>query len=300
MNKRENQRPPGAADWHARMALRGGPVTHALARAGALLFAFAGALVMLGVVVLYAANPGEEAMDNSVAANVVGGIVVFVPIGAVGLGLIGLAAQYAARSWLRTPTEAERRAARDAEARTARFAREGLRPEGRWARSFETCARSVTAFHAVVGTLPEGAARSWFADIGETLDGELSEALRLARLGESLQPGDTGEPSATSLKSRRTTACRGNLLRRDHRTGRGDRTGPSRRFRLRPGPRPARHARRAGAEPPRRGPHLAPPRQGAAAVKATFAAVRRAHLARRLAPRAGSAVNGSSGHGCFG
>ncbi|TKG59621.1 hypothetical protein [Prauserella endophytica] len=200
MNKRENQRPPGAADWHARMALRGGPVTHALARAGALLFAFAGALVMLGVVVLYAANPGEEAMDNSVAANVVGGIVVFVPIGAVGLGLIGLAAQYAARSWLRTPTEAERRAARDAEARTARFAREGLRPEGRWARSFETCARSVTAFHAVVGTLPEGAARSWFADIGETLDGELSEALRLARLGESLQPGDTGEPSAMSLK----------------------------------------------------------------------------------------------------
>jgi hypothetical protein len=35
--------------------------------------------------------------------------------------------------------------------------------------------------------------RDWFAAVGETLDGELAEALRLARLGETLEPADDGE-----------------------------------------------------------------------------------------------------------
>jgi hypothetical protein len=71
----------------------------------------------------------------------------------------------------------------------------GLRPTGRWARSYLACARSVAAYHAVVDSLPGGAGRDWLAGIGVSLDRELAEALRLARLGENVQPADSAEPN---------------------------------------------------------------------------------------------------------
>ncbi|MFC4853867.1 hypothetical protein [Actinophytocola glycyrrhizae] len=187
-------------DWRARMALRGGPLSHAIARAGWLVCAILGALAMVGVAVLYAASPGERGADNSVAANFVGGMIVMVPIGAAIGALLGLAAQTAARTWLRNPTEAERRVARAAEmAAVTQIPAHGLRASGRWARSYETCARSVAAYHHVVTTLPDGAGRDWLAGIGQTLDDELAESLRLARLGENLELGD-GRPAGTALR----------------------------------------------------------------------------------------------------
>ncbi len=181
-------------DWRARMVLRGGPVSHALARAGWLVFAVLGAVAMVVVAVLFAADPGDD--DLSAGAAFVGGLIVFTPIGAAIGALLGLPFQFAARSWLRNPTAAERRAARAAQARAVPA--HGLRPDGRWARSYETCARSVAAFHAVAATLPDGAGRDWLAEIGTTLDGELAEALRLARIGESLDAGDGAEPEDTA------------------------------------------------------------------------------------------------------
>lgn len=189
-------------DWRARMTLRGGPMSHAIARAGWLVFGALGTIPMVGVAALYAADPGERGADNSGGANFVAGLIVMMPVGAVIGGLLGLLGQFAVRSWLRTPTPTERLAARAAEANTARVAATGLPPSGPWARSYDMCAKSVAAFHAVVGTLPAGVGRDWFTDIGETLDGELEEALRLAQLGESLENGATAELSPTALKVR--------------------------------------------------------------------------------------------------
>ena len=183
-------------DWRTRMALKGGPISHAIARAGWLVFAMVGALAMVGVAVLYAANPGERGADNGVAANFVGGLIVMAPIGSVIGALIGLPAQFAVRTGLRNPTEAERQAARAAQ---PRLPSHGLREPGRWARSYETCAQSVAAYHEIVDTLPHGAGRDWLAGIGRTLDEELAESLRLARLGESLDPGD-GELDGTARR----------------------------------------------------------------------------------------------------
>ncbi|MCT2584108.1 hypothetical protein [Actinophytocola gossypii] len=182
------QAAPAFGDWRARMALRGGPVTHMIARAGWGVFAVLCAVLMVGVAVLYAANPGENGADNSTGANFIGGMIAFVPIGAAIGALLGLPAQFAVRSWLRTPTELERRAARAAEEHATRFVADGLRASGWWAGAYERCAKSVTAFHAVVGTLRHGAGQDWFTGIGDTLDLELAEALRLARLGEGLAP----------------------------------------------------------------------------------------------------------------
>ena len=182
-------------DWRARMAVRGGPLSHALARSGWLVFAMLGALVMVGVAALYAANPTADAVDNGTAANFAGAVIVMSPIGAAVGALLGLPAQFAARAWLRNPTEAERRAARAAEPRVPEH---GLRASGRWARAYESCAQSVAAYHEIVATLPDGAGRDWLAEIGETLDDELSESLRLARLGESLDPEDDGELDGTA------------------------------------------------------------------------------------------------------
>lgn len=190
--------PPRFGDWRARMAVRGGPVTHAVARAGWAAFGIVGALVMVGVAVLWTLNPTVEGSDNAPAANFVGGLLVFVPIGAIVAGAIGLAAQFVARAWLRTPTSAERAAARGAAGRTAPYAG-NLRPTGRWARSFERCARSVTSFHSIVGALPAGPGRDWLAGIGRTLDDELREARRLAELGENLAP-DGGYLTGTALR----------------------------------------------------------------------------------------------------
>lgn len=180
-------------DWRARMALRGGPLSHAIARAGWLVFAMVGVLAMVGVAALYAANPGEKGADNATAANFVGAMIVLIPIGAAIGALIGLPAQFAARSWLRSPTDAEREAA------LAVPQGHGLRPDGRWAHSYEICARSVTAYHQVVKTLADGAGRDWLAGIGATLDDELAESLRLARIGENLENSD-GRMDGTALR----------------------------------------------------------------------------------------------------
>lgn len=195
------RRPDRRDDWRKRMAVRGGPVTHAIARAGWLVFAMLGAVVMIGVAVLYAMNPGADSADNGVAANFVGGLIVMLPIGAVLGALLGLPAQFAARSWLRSPSKAERQAAleRGKPAKRNRVPAHGLRAAGRWARSYEACERSVTAFHAIVAAVPAGAGRDWLTAIGKTLDEELAEALRLARIGESLEAG-SGELGETGLR----------------------------------------------------------------------------------------------------
>jgi hypothetical protein len=181
-------------DWRARMAVRGGPVNHALARSGWLVLGSLAALAMVVIAVVYATDPGADAVDNGFAANLLGGLLVMVPLGGALGATLGLPVQYAARALLCTPTRAERRAAR---AVVAPVPGADLRAGGPWSRAYENCARSVTAFHAVVATLPEGAARAWFDEIGATLDDELSEALRLARLGEGLAPD--GTPSGTAL-----------------------------------------------------------------------------------------------------
>ncbi|MFC4002864.1 hypothetical protein ACFS2C_22665 [Prauserella oleivorans] len=189
--------PPRFDDWRTRMAVRGGPVTHAVARAGWAAFGIVGALLMVGVAVLWTLNPTAEGSDNAPAANFVGGLVVFVPIGALVAGAIGLGAQFLARAWLRTPTDAERTAAREAATPAPHAGR--LRSSGRWARSFDRCARSVTSFHAIVAALPAGPGRDWLTGIGTSLDEELREALRLAELGESLAP-DGGYLTGTALR----------------------------------------------------------------------------------------------------
>lgn len=75
-----------------------------------------------------------------------------------------------------------------------------LRPAGIWARTYLACVQSVTAYHRVVDTVPPGAGRDWLANIGVTLDRELAEALRLARLGETAHPDDSVEPSETAQR----------------------------------------------------------------------------------------------------
>lgn len=162
-----------------------GRVTRTLARAGWLLFATLGALAMIVVSVVYAADPAARDGDPA-AATLIGALIVFMPIGAVLGTLVGLPAQFVARAVLRS----RERAVPAAPPRL-------LAPGGRWSDAYETCARSVRAFHTVTETVSPGAARDWFVRIGETLDGELTEALRLARIGESLAPD--GEPAGTAL-----------------------------------------------------------------------------------------------------
>jgi hypothetical protein len=45
-----------------------------------------------------------------------------------------------------------------------------------------------------------GAGRDWLAEIGVTLDRELGEARRLARLGENLEPDAPAEPNETTQR----------------------------------------------------------------------------------------------------
>lgn len=175
-------------DWRARMAVRGGPLTHAVARAGWAALAVVGVVVMTVVAMVWAINPSEEATDNGPAANFMGAFILGVPFGAVVFGLIGVAVQYAARSWLRTPTAAERDAARAAQRPASPYTDDGLLAGGRWAQSYERCAASLRSFHTVVTTLPDGPGRNWLTDVGSTLDDELREALRLAKLGDGLAP----------------------------------------------------------------------------------------------------------------
>lgn len=184
-------------DWQARILLRGGPISGALARAGRLYCGILGAVLMFVVSVVFAFFPGDEELAWGPAF--IGGLVVFTPLGFVLGAVAGGPIQTAARTWLCSPTKAEQRAARAA-ATSARIPAHDLRPDGRWARFYEPCARSVTTYHEVVATLSDGAGRDWLAGIGETLDAELAEALRLARLGESLEPDDGTAPGETAYR----------------------------------------------------------------------------------------------------
>ncbi|OLT39975.1 hypothetical protein BJF85_06365 [Saccharomonospora sp. CUA-673] len=171
-------------DWRARMAVRGGPVTHGLARAGWAGFAALGALigfvfsVVWSIVTDHVENPG----------NFLGVMIVFMPLGAALFGVLGAPVQFLARAWLCTPTSAEQDAFRKARRADAPYTEEGLRNGGRWAASYGRCAASLQSFHAIVGALPQGPGRNWLTDVGSTLDDELTEALRLARLGDELAP----------------------------------------------------------------------------------------------------------------
>lgn len=189
-------------DWRARMALRGGPLSHAIARAGWLVFAILGALVMVGVAALYAANPGANAVSNGVGANFVGGLIVMMPIGAMLGGLIGLPAQFATRSWL---AHADRGGAPDSPGRTGtdgagREAGDGTAPAG-------PLVTHLRVVREVGGALPQdhrdpagGRGQSLVREIGTSLDEQLNEALRLARFAESLDDGKEAPPTKTARK----------------------------------------------------------------------------------------------------
>ena len=171
------------------MAVRGGRLSHALAASGWVVLGGLGAACGVLVMLVYVLTGQEYSAD--LAGRVIGGLILFVPGGFVLFALLfGLPAQFAARSWLRTPSSAELEAVRAARADAPPDVPDGLREGVRWAEVFAGCARSVTAFHTVVRTLDDGPAREWFTEVGETLDGELDEALRLARLGETLEAAD--------------------------------------------------------------------------------------------------------------
>jgi hypothetical protein len=169
------------------MARPAGRVARTLAQAGWLVCATLGALAMIVVAVLYAADPVARDGD-SVAVSLIGALIVFVPIGAILGALVGLPVQFATRALLRSSSPARPEPAKPAH---------GLAPGGPWADPYEACARSVQSFHAVVDTVSSEAGRDWLVEIGKTLDGELAEALRLARIGESLAPA--GKPTGTAL-----------------------------------------------------------------------------------------------------
>jgi hypothetical protein len=178
--------PQGQDDRRPRAVDRGGLVRQAFAQAGVRLGAAAGTILMIFVAVLIAASDPVSSLAGLLLA--------LIPIGA-GLGVgAGLMVQSAARQ-LDSPTT-EHRTARLASAQAAIREHE-LRPLGRWARFYEACARAVVTYHEIVATVPSGPGRDWLADIGRTLDAELAEALRLARLGESLEPADGMAPGET-------------------------------------------------------------------------------------------------------
>lgn len=198
--------PPAGGDWRARMAVRGGRLTHAVAGSGFSVFGFLGAAVGMLFTLIYVLT--GDGYDPSAGGRLVGGALLFVPMGFVLVGLLaGLPAQYAARSWLRTPSAAERRAAREAAEQAPTPEPDRVRPGGSWGEAYEGCAGSVTAFHAVERTLDDGPARDWFTEMGATLDHELAAALRLAGLGESLEAAgseDAAGAVAERLQEART------------------------------------------------------------------------------------------------
>ncbi|MBA0128129.1 hypothetical protein H0B56_21500 [Haloechinothrix sp. YIM 98757] len=170
-------------DWRDRTSVKGGPLVHGLARAGWGAGAVVGAAVVPGAVVLGGALGGT----GIGAALLV--LAVLLVAGAVPGAALGALAQQGARSWLCAPTEQEQRSARARSAHAERLDASDLDDSSRWGRHYQACAASVHAFHELVRTVPAGRSRDWLADIGERLDGELAEALRLARLGQQLDSG---------------------------------------------------------------------------------------------------------------
>jgi hypothetical protein len=165
-------------------------------------FAVLGVVVTILVAVLNTVSPGY--------------LIVLLPAGAALGGFVGFWVQLVGQAWLGNPPaatpanldagragliQAQLQAARAAaDAAATRAPEHGLQPTSRWARAYLACVRSVAAYHAVVGEVPAGTGRDWLADIGTTLDRELAEALRLARLGESLAPEGPGGPSETARR----------------------------------------------------------------------------------------------------
>lgn len=163
----------------ARSPARAGPITQVLAEAGPLVCGILGLVVMAFLAAL---------VGGSGTALLVG-MALLVPIGVVGGAVAGKSAQSAARNRLLAPPAAP-----------PALPEYGLRRLGRWERFYEACERSVATYHDVVATVPPGPGRDWLAGIGTTLDAELAEALRLAQLGESLEPDELTPPGATVYK----------------------------------------------------------------------------------------------------
>lgn len=187
---REQARPPGS----------GAP--SASARKTWIAFAVLGVVVTILIAALSAAAPNY--------------LILLIPAGAALGGFVGFWVQLIGQAWLgNSPAakpanldagranviQAQLQTARAAaDAATTRAPDHGLHPTGRWAQAYLACVRSVAAYHAVIGEVPAGTGRDWLAKIGGTLDRELAEALRLARLGENLEPNGPGEPSETAQR----------------------------------------------------------------------------------------------------
>ncbi|MDV6013016.1 hypothetical protein [Haloechinothrix sp. LS1_15] len=180
----ERRRQVPVTRWQERTAVKGGPAVHAVARAG---WAAGGAL---GAVLAPAVVALSGALGGAGAGAVLAVLAVLVISGAVPGAVLGALAQHGARAWLCAPTEREREAERRVAARAERLDAADLDPDGRWAGHYRGCASAVTSFHELVDTIPEGPGRRWLVDIGDRLDAELDEALRLARLGQQLERGE--------------------------------------------------------------------------------------------------------------
>ncbi|WP_145982651.1 MULTISPECIES: hypothetical protein [unclassified Pseudonocardia] len=195
--------PPPGGDWRRRMAVRGGPVSHTLASYGWLVFLLVGVGVgiALGVTIglTEVPEPGDPGPGVRVLAGAIAGMIF---CAAPSVLFVGLPAQYLARSYLRSASPDERRAMQLAAENAPDALPAGLVAGSRWARAYEGCVGSVTAFHGIVRTVPDGPAKDWLHDIGRRLDTELAEALRTARLGESVESGAPGGDVARSVGAR--------------------------------------------------------------------------------------------------
>lgn len=192
--------PPPGGDWRRRMAVRGGRVSHTIAAHGWLVFLLVGVAVgiVLGIAIGVSETgqyPADELIARTIGSAIAGVIFCAVP----SVLFVGLPGQFLARSYLRSASPQERQAMQQATADAPAALPDGLSPGSRWARAYEGCVGSVTAFHGVVRTVPDGPAKDWLLGIGRRLDGELAQALRTARLGESVEIGAPGGDVARSV-----------------------------------------------------------------------------------------------------
>lgn len=194
--------PPPGGDWRRRMRVRGSWPHHALARFGWLIMGGLAALLILPIAVSSPVDNPELGPVGQAFATVLGVLFLVVPVAVV----VGLPVQFAMRAWLRSPNRDELEAMRLAQGQARPVQPPGLRPGSWWSGAYGECVGAVTAFHAVVRTVPEGPSRSWFTDIGRRLDWELDEALRLAQLGEGLDSGTPGGDAARTIAARLESA----------------------------------------------------------------------------------------------